>query len=147
MRKNLLVFLILFLNGCLHSVFAQNPEPNKENTPKTRLSVSMYDGVVVVGYVDGGAFSNFTGPSLNITYQQSKFILSALPSLRYKGDSSTGTKNSFVTPALGVGFTYTYKLLAFQIPLYYNAKTATQDGKWNVGFGIGLRLNALNKPK
>ncbi len=145
--KKTLVFLVFFFGFAYQSLFAQNPEPSKDTPQKTRLSFSVYDGVVVVGYVDEGGFSNFTGPSISLTHQQTKFILSALPSLRYKEDTSIGTKNAFITPTLGIGFTYTYKILAFQIPLYYNSKTATKNGEWVVGFGIGLRLNPLNKTK
>jgi hypothetical protein len=31
------------------------------------------------------------------------------------------------------------------MPLYYNAKTATDNGSWHIGLGIGLRLNEFNK--
>ena len=67
-----------------------------------------------------------------------------MPSLRFKADNSV-TKNAFVTPSLGCGLTYSYKFLAVQIPLYYSPKTSVQNGKWHVGVGIGLRLNALKK--
>ena len=108
-----------------------------------KVKVSAYDGIVILGYVDNGGFSNFTGPNINLVCVHSKFILGALPSLRYKQDNST-PKNSFVTPNLGIGFTYSYKLFAVQVPLYYNAKTATKNGNWQMGFGLGLRLNELN---
>jgi hypothetical protein len=125
----------LFILVCIQSsiCYAQDP----------KVKVSAYDGIVIVGYVDNGGFSNFTGPNINLVYKDSKFILGALPSLRYKQDNST-PKNSFVTPNLGIGFTYSYKLFAIQIPLYYNAKTATQNGNWQIGFGLGLRLNEFN---
>jgi hypothetical protein len=111
---------------------------------ESKINVSAYDGVVIVGYVDNGGFSNFTGPNINFVYKQSKFIVGALPSLRYKQDNST-PQNAFVTPNLGIGFTYCYKFIAVQMPLYYNAKTVTQNGNWHTGFGLGLRLNELNK--
>ncbi|MGL2965293.1 hypothetical protein [Flavobacterium sp. XGLA_31] len=113
---------------------------------KEKVGFSFYDGVVIMGYVDGGGYLNFTGPNINATYGESKFIIGMLPSLRFKEDKGT-TKNAFVTPTLGMGLTYSYKAWAFQIPLYYNAKTATQDGQWHIGFGIGLRLNKLQKNK
>ena len=106
----------------------------------TKVNVTVYDGIIVAGYVDHGGFSNFMGPNVNLTYKQSKFLLGALPSLRYKTDHAT-PKNSFVTPNLGLGFTYTYKSFALQIPFYYNAKTATANGVWNAGIGLGFRLN------
>jgi hypothetical protein len=71
-------------------------------------------------------------------------MLGMLPSLRFKKDNST-IKNSFVTPTLGLGFTYCYKLLAVQVPLYYNSKTSLKNGNWQIGIGIGLRMNELNK--
>lgn len=109
-----------------------------------KLRFAMYDGVFIGGYVNDGAFLNFTGPNINTTYKNSKFILGMLPSLRFKEDKET-PKNAFVTPNLGVGFTYSYKMWAIQLPFYYNAKTATENGRWHIGLGIGLRLNELNK--
>lgn len=111
-----------------------------------KVSFALYDGIFIGGYVDNGAFLNFTGPNINATYKNSKFVLGMLPSLRFKEDKGT-PKNAFVTPNLGVGFTYSYKIWAIQMPLYYNAKTATQNGQWHVGLGVGLRLNELNKKK
>lgn len=119
-------------------------KPEKET--KNGIQVSAYDGVIVVGYVDRGGYTNFTGPNINLTRGDSRFILGALPSLRYKKDNST-PKNTFVTPSLGIGFTYSYKLFAVQIPLYYNSKTAVEDGRWHVGIGLGMRLNYLNRQK
>ncbi len=111
-----------------------------------KVSFALYDGIFIGGYVDNGAFLNFTGPNINATYKNSKFILGMLPSLRFKEDKGT-PKNAFVTPNLGVGFTYSYKMWAVQLPLYYNAKTETLNGQWHVGLGVGLRLNELNKTK
>ncbi|MDH4473775.1 MAG: hypothetical protein QE487_14315 [Fluviicola sp.] len=110
--------------------------------PKVKLSA--YDGIIIAGYVDEGAFLNFMGPNLNLTIKQSKFCLGMLPSLRFKEDHGT-PKNAFVTPNLGAGLTYSYKWFAIQVPCYYNAKTATKNGQWNVGIGVGLRLNGLKK--
>lgn len=111
-----------------------------------KISFVLYEGIFIGGYVDNGAFFNFTGPGINVTSKNSKFILGMLPSLRFKEDKGT-TKNTFVTPNLGIGVTYSYKMWAIQVPLYYNAKTATQNGQWEVGLGIGLRLNEFNKKK
>ena len=130
--------IILFMISILSitSTFAQ----------EDKVSFTFYDGIFIGGYVDNGAFLNFTGPNINATYKNSKFILGMLPSLRFKEDKGT-PKNAFTTPNLGIGFTYSYKLCAVQIPLYYNAKTATQNGQWHVGLGVGLRLNELNQKK
>ena len=48
-----------------------------------------------------------------------------LPSVRFKEDNGI-TKNALVTPSLGIGITYTYKLLAVQIPFYYNSCRVSQ---------------------
>lgn len=108
-------------------------------TKESKISFAFFEGTAVAGYVDKGGFFNFTGPNVNLTSGKSKLLLGMLPSLRFKEDKSE-VKNSFVMPTLGMGLTYSYKKLAFQIPLYYNAKTATADGKWNVGIGMGIKL-------
>jgi hypothetical protein len=113
---------------------------------QTKIHADLYDGILIAGFVDGGGFTNFTGPNINMTRGNSRFILGALPSLRYKRDNST-PKNSFVTPHLGIGFTYSHKIWAIQLPLYYNGKTATEDGNWNIGLGIGLRINYIHSNK
>lgn len=130
-RKNALAFSFLILTT---TALAQ----------EDKVRVALYDGVIIAGYVDQGGFTNFTGPNINATFGNSKFILGALPSLRYKRDDST-PRNAFVSPNLGIGFTYSYKIWAIQIPLYYNSKTATENGRWHIGLGLGLRLNELNK--
>lgn len=107
---------------------------------KDKVKFTLYDGIFIGGYVDNGAFLNFTGPNINATHKNSKFIIGMLPSLRFKEDKGT-PKNAFATPNLGIGFTYSYKMFAFQMPLYYNAKTATDNGQWHIGLGVGLRLN------
>ncbi len=128
----------ILLITALISLFASNAQE--------KVNAAFYDGIVVGGYVNDGGYLNFTGPNVNATYGESKFILGMLPSVRFKEDKGA-TKNSFVFPTLGFGLTYSYKALAVQIPFYYNAKTATENGEWNVGIGIGLRLNKLQKNK
>jgi hypothetical protein len=107
------------------------------------VNVSLYDGVIIAGYVDGGGFLNFTGPNINYSHGHSKWIAGMLPSIRIKEDQGA-TRNALVTPNLGIGLTYCYKALAIQLPMYYNAKTATENGRWHVGIGIGLRINHFN---
>lgn len=126
----------LLLTICLTSLFASNAQE--------KINAAFYDGTIIGGYVNEGGFLNFTGPNVNATYGESKLILGMLPSVRFKEDKGA-TKNSFVFPTLGFGFTYSYKAFAIQVPLYYNAKTATENGKWNIGIGLGLRLNKLHK--
>lgn len=113
----------------------------------TTVKSSIFGGYVVAGYVDDGGFTNFTGPNITLTRGNSVFMLSALPSLRYKVDRSEPHSNAFVTPALGAGFTYAYKKVAFQLASYYNSRTATADGQWHLGFGLGLRMSEFNKKK
>jgi hypothetical protein len=104
----------------------------------------VFDGSINVGYVNNGGYINFSGPGISGTYKNSKFLFGMLPSLRYKVDNGP-TKNASIFPNLGVGFTYSYKYLSFQLPFYYNPKTTTSDGSWHLGFGVGFLINALNK--
>jgi hypothetical protein len=104
----------------------------------------IFDGVVHVGYVNNGGYINFSGPSLGISHKNSKFTFGMLPSLRFKKDNSK-IKNAVVFPTLGLGLTYGYKFWSFQLPLYYNPKTATSNGSWHLGFGIGYRINGFTK--
>ncbi|MEN9371134.1 MAG: hypothetical protein RLZZ64_209 [Bacteroidota bacterium] len=104
----------------------------------------IFDGVIHAGYVNNGGYINFSGPSLSIAHKNSKFMFGMLPSLRFKQDKGV-TKNATVFPTLGFGLTYGYKFLSFQLPLYYNPKTTTSNGSWHLGFGIGYRINGLNK--
>jgi hypothetical protein len=130
--KNLILTILIFIN--LSLVFAQ----------ENKFGVSAYDGFIVGGYVDKGMFLNFVGPNVSYTNNNSKISLGVLPSLRFKEDQGA-TKNALITPSLGFGLTYFYKKFAFQLPFYYNGKTAAADGQWQVGFGIGFKLSALNK--
>ena len=116
----------------------------KCNAQTEKVKFSVLDGNVIAGYVDNGAFINFTGPSITYLVKESRFILGMLPSLRFKEDNGL-TKNSLVTPNLGVGLTYSYKIWSFQLPLYYNSKTDTNNGRWHLGVGVGLRLNKIWK--
>jgi hypothetical protein len=128
-----LIFSLFFLT----TAFAAMAQSDK-------VSLAYYDGIVVTGYVNEGGYLNFTGPNINVTYGKSKFIFGMMPSLRFKEDRGT-PKNALVIPSLGFGLTYSYKAIAFQVPLYYNAKTATADGRWHIGVGLGLRLNWFNR--
>lgn len=100
------------------------------------VKISPISGVVVIGYVDQGAFMNVLGP--NVRYKRSTYECSVglLPSLKLKKDQNL-IKNSFVTPSLGVGLTFKRKRMIFQLPLYYKSKTATVNGRWDLGFGLG----------
>ena len=128
---NSFIFLL-----CLNTLSAQ----------QTNISTVLYDGIIVAGYVDDGAFVNFTGPSLKFQKDKSSIMFGMLPSLRFKEDKGI-TKNSFIFPSLGLGITYSYKYLALQVPIFYNPKTSVDNGKWHLGVGIGLKLNYFTKNK
>jgi len=105
-----------------------------------KIAVSGYEGMIVTGYVDHGAFLNFAGPSISYKSGSTRVMFGMLPSLRYKEDQSA-IKNASVLPVLGVGVSYAFKHMVVQLPLYYNAKTATKDGSWKPGLGIGYRFS------
>lgn len=103
----------------------------------SKIKASFFDGIAVAGYVDHGAFINFTGPNISFKNKDLKLILGMLPSLRIKEDKSSGTRNSAITPNLGAGLTIVYKKWAVQLPVYYNSKTLIQNGAWKAGIGLG----------
>ena len=109
---------------------------------QVKKSATLWDGMVVAGFVNDGAFINFGRPSIKLLKKPWSFGFGLLPTLRIKEDrvAKTATKNSSVTPTSGVGVTVVYKHFVAQVPFYYNAKTAAADGKWNVGFGLGYRF-------
>lgn len=134
----ILYLTISFSSLVFSAAYAQEIKP-EATKPTANIKFNPFDGIIVAGYVDNGAFVNFTGPSISLTIKSSKILLGMLPSLRYKEDHGI-FKNSPITPNLGFGLTYSYKKIAIQVPLYYNAKTSTASGKWNIGIGIGMRL-------
>jgi hypothetical protein len=111
---------------------------------ENKITTSAFNGIVTCGYVNNGGFINFTGPNINYSIHNSKIMLGMLPSIRLKQDEAV-VKNAFITPTLGMGLTLIYKMYAIQIPLYYNPKNLTENGRWHIGIGIGLYLNELNK--
>lgn len=135
-----LYLFILLLTGFQSSLLsAQNQKESAAVNEEPKAKFALFDGTIVTGYVDDGAFLNFTGPNLSWTQNNSRLMIGMLPSLRIKEDHGT-TKNSVVTPTLGAGLTYSHKMIAIQLPLYYNAKTSTANGEWNIGIGVGIRL-------
>lgn len=103
------------------------------------MEVSMYEGMIASGYVYEGAYLNFTGPNINLTRGRHKVVVGMMPSLRIKQDHGE-PRNSMVTPTLGAGLTYCFARLAVQVPLYYTPKTAGENGRWDPGIGLGVRL-------
>lgn len=103
---------------------------------------ALWDGLVVAGYVDKGAFVNFGGPAVKFSKKPYSIALGMLPSLKIKEDRVAGGagKNSVVTPSLGVGISLSYGHLALQVPFYYNTKTAAGNGRWVTGIGAGYKF-------
>lgn len=106
----------------------------------TNIRTSLFEGVIVAGYVDKGMYINCTGPAIKLSKKPFAVMLGLLPSLKIKEDKSAGSQNATVTPTLGFGATALYKHLAIQVPLFYNAKTSTQNGSWRAGIGIGYKF-------
>ena len=107
-----------------------------------KTSVTFWEGMVVGGYVNEGAFINFGGPTLKFVSKPWSFGFGILPTMRIKQEkvAKEATKNSAITPTAGFGFTIAYKHLVLQVPFYYNPKTATSNGKWHPGIGLGFRF-------
>ncbi len=110
-----------------------------------KISSAIFEGNIVVGYVNKGAFLNFTGPGVSWKSKDIRFLFSMLPTLRFKKDFSSNTRNSFVTPSLGCGISFHYKKVLCQIPIYYNAKSTSENGSWHLGFGLGVNLTNPKK--
>ena len=105
----------------------------------TKVTSSLFSGTVVIGYIDNGAFVNLLGPNIKFAQGNLEASLGLLPSLKLKKDNNI-PKNSFITPSLGFGATLERKRFVVQLPLYYSNKTATQNGRWNLGFGLGFNI-------
>lgn len=113
-----------------------------QTTVAKKASVVGWDGMAVAGYVNQGGFINFGGPTVKLIRKPFSFGFGILPTMRIKQDDvpKGSPKNSAITPTAGFGFTIIYKHVAIQVPFYYNAKTATRNGKWNAGIGIGYKF-------
>jgi hypothetical protein len=116
------------------------------NCQKKSLEASSISGIIVVGFVNQGAYINFTGPNISWNKNGTQIMLGMLPSLRFKEDSGS-FKNSFITPMLGIGITYIYKAIALQVPFYYNPKSSLKNGNWQIGIGLGFKIQNLKTNK
>ena len=107
-----------------------------------RASFVAWEGMAVAGYVNKGAFVNFGGPTVRLVKKPFSIGFGILPTMRIKKDqvAKDASRNSAVTPTAGFGFTFGYRHLVLQIPFYYNPKTATANGKWNPGVGVGYKF-------
>lgn len=128
------VFALLILCPAI-SLKAQSAEGIK-------AKAQLFDGLLVAGYLDHGAFINCTGPAIKFSKKPYCVMLGLLPGLRIKEDQAPAEvpKNSVITPSLGFGLTASFKHLALQLPLYYKSKTATKDGVWKAGLGLGYKF-------
>lgn len=112
----------------------------RSSAQATNIKTSLFEGIIVAGYVDKGMYINCTGPAVKLSKKPFAVMAGLLPSLRIKEDKSAATHNTTVTPTLGFGATALYKHLAIQVPLFYNGKTSTQNGSWRAGIGIGYKF-------
>ena len=109
---------------------------------QSQTKAVLFEGILVGGYVDHGAFINCTGPSIKFSKKPYTVLLGLLPSLRIKEDKVAvgAPKNAALTPNLGFGLTAAFRHIALQLPLYYNPKTAIKNGEWNPGVGLGYKF-------
>ncbi len=105
-----------------------------------KFSAQAFDGIIVGGYADNGAYINCTGPAMKYTTQKWNLTLGFLPSIKIKEDPSA-VKNATFTPTLGFGATLTiFKHLALQVPAFYIPKTNVDNGRWTLGIGLGYKI-------
>jgi hypothetical protein len=136
MKKLISKAVCMVITFCsVHAVIAQS-------TSVKKAKVVAWDGMAVGGYVNNGGFVNFGGPTVKFISKPFGIGFGILPTMRIKEDKvAKGVmKNSAITPTAGFGFTFIYKHLVLQVPFYYNTKTATSNGKWNPGVGIGYKF-------
>ncbi len=115
------------------------------NTPfaqQKAVKGSLFEGLVVAGYADRGAYVNCAGPALKYSKSNAAVLIGLLPTIRIKEDrvDEGKPKNTLITPTLGFGLTAVLGHFAIQIPTFYNPKTATADGRWHAGIGIGYKF-------
>ncbi|WP_241254808.1 hypothetical protein [Sphingobacterium sp. DR205] len=107
------------------------------------VKASLFEGILVAGYADHGAYINCTGPAVKYNFAKKRAVmLGLLPTLKLKDDKveEGKPKNSWITPTLGFGLTLVSGHMAIQLPAFYNAKTSTSDGKWKLGIGMGYKF-------
>ena len=127
---------------CIAIIFFSVNALSAQTTTAVKATIAAWDGMAIAGYVNNGGFVNFGGPTVKLMKKPFSFGFGILPTMRIKEDKVTkGTpKNSMVMPTAGFGFTFGYRHLILQVPFYYNSKTATANGKWNPGIGIGYKF-------
>ncbi len=107
-----------------------------------KATAGLWAGTIVAGYADGGAYLNCVGPNIKYAHGSWSVALGLLPTIRIKKDrvAAGQSRNSVFTPTLGTGLTMGWKRLAWQVPLFYQPKTATANGRWMPGVGLGWQL-------
>lgn len=115
---------------------------NSSIAQQAKIKGSLFEGVFVAGYADCGAYINCTGPAVKYSRSKLSVLAGLLPSLRIKEDKMEEgrPKNSLITPTLGFGLTAFVGHFALQLPAFYNAKTATSNGNWKIGIGLGYKF-------
>lgn len=128
--------LIQFTMGLILMSHYSNAQP----TSPPRLSI--WDGMIVAGYVGHGGYANFGGPSIKWSLNPISVALGLFPAVRIKEDKVPDgvKKNSFITPSTGFGITSSFRHLVLQIPVFYDTKTTARDGRWHLGVGIGYKF-------
>ncbi|TJY64622.1 hypothetical protein FAZ19_15450 [Sphingobacterium alkalisoli] len=116
--------------------------PKSGTSQTTKLQASLFEGILLAGYTDHGAYINCTGPAVKYILKKASIMAGLLPSLKIKEDrvQAGAARNSLLTPTLGFGLTGCYKHLVVQLPAFYSAKTSTTDGKWKLGVGVGYKF-------
>ncbi|HEY6504673.1 MAG TPA: hypothetical protein VIZ28_11910 [Chitinophagaceae bacterium] len=133
---------VIIKTVCMICAFCSFIATNAQSTSEKKATVVAWDGMAVAGYVNNGGFINFGGPTVKFINKPFSIGFGILPTMRIKEDNvPKGTvKNSIVTPTAGFGFSFIYKHMVLQVPFYYNPKTATSNGKWNPGVGVGYKF-------
>lgn len=109
---------------------------------EAKLKAAIFEGVLVGGYTDHGAYLNCTGPAIKYQAKSFSVMLGLLPTLKFKKERTVGDapKNSVMTPTLGFGLTAIFRHFAIQLPAFYSPKTSVDNGKWRPGIGVGYRF-------
>jgi hypothetical protein len=135
MKKLKMVTAFICLTAIVFPAYAQQAADKK-------TTVSAWEGMAIVGYVNKGGFVNFGGPTVKFVKKPFSIGFGILPTMRIKEDKvvNEAPKNAAIMPTAGFGFTFAFKHFVTQVPFYYNTKTAAANGKWNIGVGIGYKF-------
>src|SRR5687768_989686 len=103
---------LLILSACLSIVLFEKTA-RAQNVTQTKVNPVLFEGLVVAGYGDHGAYINFAGPGVKVVQKPFSVLVSMLPGLRIKKDkvASGNTSNATLTPSLGFGITGSFKHL------------------------------------